>query len=392
MSITKKVKEIIKIIIFYISNYVRKVLYCACCIFPIRKDAILVNCFDGKGYGDNPKYIINKLIEKKNDLHILWLYNGVSDEGSIISQIKYVRPYSIKAIFYQATSKIWISTVRMPLFSIKRKNQFYIQVWHGSIGFKKVERECENALPKGYISKAKHDSKMIDYYISSNDDLTYVFQTYFWKTGGEILKYGAPRNDMFYDQSIISQSDLSVEKDINTKFVLYAPTFRSDNSFSAYDIDLNALLKSLSIHWGGKWKVIVRLHPRLSAKSEKFMKYGEDIIDGSKIDSIQELLTIIDLVITDYSSIAFDYMIQRKPVLLYASDIEAYVNDRDFHIDYFSTPFLIATTQQELDEAIANFSSEVYLSKVERFIKQVGFYDDGHASERCADLIIKLLN
>ncbi len=69
---------------------------------------------------------------------------------------------------------------------------------------------------------------------------------------------------------------------------------------------------------------MIRLHPRLLEKSNTFIQYNEKIIDGTKIEDIQELLAITDLLITDYSSIALDYMITRNPVIIYASDIDEY--------------------------------------------------------------------
>lgn len=108
------------------------------------------------------------------------------------------------------------------------------------------------------------------------------------------------------------------------KIVVYAPTFRKNNSFDAYDLNLIKLTEILEQEWGGKWKLVIRLHPRLLEKSNTFIQYNEKIIDGTKIEDIQELLAITDLLITDYSSIALDYMITRNPVIIYASDIDEY--------------------------------------------------------------------
>ena len=158
-----------------------------------------------------------------------------------------------------------------------------------------------------------------------------------------------------------------------------------------YDLNLIKLTEILEQEWGGKWKLVIRLHPRLLEKSNTFIQYNEKIIDGTKIEDIQELLAITDLLITDYSSIALDYMITRNPVIIYASDIDEYKKDRDFHLKLEDTPFPVAISQKELEKIIKEFNLQTYQYKLNDFINEFKFFDDGTASQKIVKLICKLI-
>jgi CDP-glycerol glycerophosphotransferase len=382
--------NLIKTMAYFGINSARKIVFFICRIFPIKGTRVFVNAFDGRGIGDNPKYIILELLKQNKKAEIIWVYRGKSKEP--YRNVMYCYPFSIKAIYYQATSKIWISTVRLPYYSIKRKNQYYFQTWHGGLAFKKVENECAPALSSRYIRTAKHDAKMIDYYISDCDDNTSLFLNSFWYQKGEILKVGSPRNDIFYT---CTDEDLSRLKSkygfSNYKIAVYAPTFRKDNKLDVYDIDFKRLLKNLEKKFGGEWIILVRLHPRLAKKAEAFITYNNKVRNGSNIADIQELLVITDFLITDYSSIVFDYINTRRLALLYAPDIEEYKKDRDFHIKLEDAPFTICTNNDELEKQLLEFDSDCYKDRIDDFIKKCGFYGNGYSSIKVANKINSLL-
>lgn len=382
----RKLIELTKNIAFISINAYRKFIYLFCCLFHMSNNKVFINCFDGKGFSDNPKYIILQLLKINKEVKIYWICNNKRNNEN--NQIKYIKPFSIKAIYHQATSKVWISTVRMPYYSLKRKGQIYFQTWHGGLAFKKIENECPQALSSRYINTAKNDSKMIDYYVSSNKDNSKLFLNYFWFSGGEILECGSPRNDLFFNST---QNDISkIRKKYSLgdkKIVVYAPTFRKDNSFNAYNIDYYKILDTLQIKDKEEWIFIIRLHPRLEKISEKYIDFNEKLINGSVIEDIQELLLVTDMLITDYSSIAFDFMLTNKPILLYASDIEDYKKDRDFHINLEDTPFMISTNNDEIIKNIQNLDVEKYEDDVSLFKKKYGFFDNNNSSAYIANII-----
>lgn len=371
---------------------IMRFLYWMCMIFPIKKNKIFVNCFDGGGWGDNPKYIIKEVLSILPQTDVVWLYKGSDD--CEIDGIRYVKKLTLKALYHQATSRVWISTVRMPYYSIKRKNQVYIQTWHSGYGVKKIEKSCEKALPARYIRRAKHDSKMIDYYVSQCRDMSQVYLRDFWYSGGEIMEIGIPRNDIFFDIKKVNFKSNSIKKELGVlgkNIALYAPTFRVDDSTEAYSIDFDKAAAALKERFGGEWVFAVRFHPNIAEKANRFVEYGEKIINVSRISDAQELLCCVDFLITDYSSIVFDYMTLERPAALYATDINDYINDRDFHIRLEDTPFEIARNNKELVEIIKDFNCEEYKEKVRAFEKKYGSFDTGCASEKVAQLIKEII-
>lgn len=375
--------NIIKEFGFFFINYTRGILYYIFIqLFPL-ENSVFVDHFDGKPFGDNPKYILLELFRRGLNVEVYWV--AKKDNDITLPSIHYVKPFSIEAIYRQAVSSIWISTVRLPYYSIKRENQLYIQTWHGGLAFKKIEKECEHALSSRYIRTAKKDSTMIDYYISNNSNNTEQFKKAFWYQSGQILEIGSPRNDIFFNNNDNKLREKYGFK--GKKIVLYAPTFRVKDSFKSYDIDFFRLRTALEKRFGGQWIVVVRLHPRLADISHKFIIYDQNIINGSLIEDIQEMLVITDFLITDYSSIVFDYINTKKPAVLYASDIDEYKKDRDFHIRLEDTPFKISTKNEDLIRYIVEFDYDDYKRKLDNFTRRISFFDNGSASSKIADII-----
>jgi CDP-glycerol glycerophosphotransferase len=359
-------------------------------LLPIDPKSIFVNNFDGKGVDGSCKFVAEMLHERDPKVRIYWL---VDKSECNFKNIVFVRKGTLRAVVKQGTSKIWISNVRMPAYSIKRKEQIYIQTWHGTFAIKKIENECPEALTERYIWKAKHDSKMTDYYISSNKDNSNTFKNYFWRDKGKILEIGDPKDDQIINASLSDVANLKRKYKVENKNVcLYAPTFRKDYSLDAYDIDYDKLLLNLKKKFGGDWILFIRLHPTISSKAEQLIKYNNRIVNASFIQNSEELLIITDFLITDYSSICFDFLFRRKPIVLYASDIEDYKKDRSFHVPLNSLPFPLVTNNTDFEKIILNFNLTDYNIKIDKFLKQYRFVLDGNATLRMCELIEKNMN
>ena len=382
--------NIVKEIGFFVIFDGLKIPYFVSMLFPVNNRSVFVNCFDGNGYNDNPKYIVENLLLKEPNLKIYWL-NKNKKAIPPHQQIVFVTPRSIPAIFRQATSKIWISTVRMPYYSIKRKNQVYIQTWHGIMAFKKVENQCPEALSPRYRRIAKHDSRMIDYFISANKDLTLLYTDGFWYSKGEILEIGLPRNDNLLKEPSSHSIHDSIKAE-GKRIALYAPTFRKSGTLDVYKIDYQRVRATLAKRFGGEWVIVVRLHPRLQKKANELVTYNDTVINGSHIKDVQELLAETDILISDYSSISFDYILTRRPVFLFATDIEEYRKDRDFYMDIYDSPFAVAENNDELVDIISRFDEMEYGKKIEAFMIKHGYICSGDASDIMARKIIQLLS
>src|SRR5690606_11807040 len=137
---------------------------------------------------------------------------------------------------------------------------------------------------------------------------------------------------------------------------------------------------------------LVRLHPHLINKSASIVNQPV-VIDVTKHADIQELLIVADFVITDYSSLMFDYLFSKKPLLLYVPDLKVYLQqDRELYYNIEELPFLKAYSNPEVTNQIASFEREEYLQGVEEFIHRIGSYEKGDSSKKVLDILNKITN
>ena len=358
-------------------------------IFPVSKNKVVISSYVGRGYGDNPKYIAEALLKKNRDIRIIWIIKKKQEKNSLPEGVKSCGLFSIKRIYHLSTAKVWVDNCRKE-FIFKRKNQLYIQTWHG-FALKRIEKDVEDKLPPKYVKYSKHDAKYTDYIISCSSFMTKIYRNAFWYDG-EIVEWGAPRNDIFLsDNSQIKNKvyDFYGLKP-ETKTVVYAPTFRADESLEPYGIDYMRLKQACEKRFGGEFVILVRLHPNIAAKSKELgITYNGEIVNATYYPDMQELLCACDIVISDYSSLMFDFALSYKPCFQFATDIEAYKGDRNFYFDLSDLPFALATDNDGLEKNVLSFDEETYKNALSEFYKSVGMVMDGKSSERCAELIIK---
>lgn len=365
----------------------------------INNNKIVISQFAGNGYGCNPKYIVEEIIRQNLPYELVWLVKDLNNEDLIKDIPKSVRlvPFSSqKAMKEYATAKLWIDNQRKNYFIrkglIKRKNQYYIQTWHGGLGIKKFDADLAEEQVMPYKDIAQYDSYMIDYLFSNSKFENEVFKSAFWYNG-KILQIGHPRNDIFYnDGSKIKEkvfNKLNLLSDTN--LVLYAPSFRDDGRLYCFNLEYKKLIKVLSEKFGGNWTILVKLHPRLEEYEDKLIPPNANIINVSAYSDIQELMVASDVLITDYSSCMFDFMLSRKPAFIYASDIDEYNSERGFYYPLEETPFPVAEDNETLINNILNLNLESYKARIEEFLKEKGCIEDGRASERAVELIKQIM-
>ncbi len=351
-------------------------------VFKIDNNKIFCVNFSGKGYGDNPKYIVEELLKSKH-YKIIWAVRKKSNNFPL--EICQVKLYSLRYFYELTTSKIWINNSRFPLFVRKRKGQYYIQTWHGGIGLKKVEQLAIDKLSDYYKKAAPHDSKMIDVAISNSEYRTNIYINSFWYHG-KVKEYGCPRNDIFFDTDKIKLKTQIAQQygfSSNAKIIMYAPTFRV-TAFNYFQIPIETILDSLQKQENKEYVFLIRLHPRL--KCNKIFKDSR-IFDVTSYSDIDELLLISDLLISDYSSIIFDFLFTNNPVYLYAPDYDSYVDERGLNFEYKKLPFSISYSSKELVAKIINQDYKNYSSNLKKFLQKMKIIDDGNASKRVAKLI-----
>lgn len=365
---------------------------------PIKQNKIVFSNYMGKGFGCNPKYIAEEILNRGLNYDLVWLAKKDSDMTDTPNKIRIVDYSSKQALKELITAKVWvdnyhkISMIKKGLR--KRDNQTYIQTWHGSLGIKKIEKTVDCLTEnKDWEQNAIINSQMTDYWISNSKFETDVYRTSFWDVK-DIKELGHPRNDVFFRNSEEAVNKVKAYCSIpqDTNILLYAPSFREDEGIGYYQLTYQKVLDALETKTGKKWVALSRLHPRVAKFSKILLENEPNVVDVSDYPDIQELLISADIMITDYSSCIFDFMLAGKPAFIYATDIEQYNTERGFYYPLETTPFPIAQNNDELIENIHNFKIEEYKNKLELFLKDKGCIEDGNAAKRVVDLIERIVN
>lgn len=369
-------------------NILLKIFY----LLPIKKNRILCFNFNGKGYGESPKYIADYLLGQNQNFDLYWVVSDMND-SSIPKNINKVKYKTFKYFRILYTSKVLINNTRFGLYFDKRKNQLYIQTWHGCLALKKIENDALQKLPDGYSKLMKHDSNMIDIMISNSTFFDKICREAFLYNG-KILKIGTPKNDLLINENQRKIKDKVCKTfSVSSKsvLVLYAPTFRNNYSHNPYDVDFDKVKKIIDIRNNSKnCKIIVKLHP-LAIGNYNFDN-NSSFIDANYFSDIQQLLLSCDLIITDYSSIMFDGLIANKPVILYAKDSEIYNEERGCYFSFEQLPFPFAKNNEELYNIIKNYNLDEMELKYKKFKDEVGLVEKGKACEKISTFIINYMN
>lgn len=366
----------------------RKLMWLLGKILPIQRNKVLVVSYYGRGYGDNPKYIVEELL-RRGGCRILWAVKNEKEKASLPDGVEACLYDSVSYVYHMVTAGVWVDNCRR-FFQYKKKGQYYIQTWHG-VPLKRIERDVEEHLESGYVQAAIKDSAAIDLLLSDGTYATDIYKNAFWYEG-EIAEWGAPRNDIILngDNAVSQKVREFYGFDAGKKLALYAPTFRADHSIEAYSLDAEGVAKACAARFGGDWAVLCRLHPNVASRSGELFTYdGKTVVDATQYPDMQELLVASDLVISDYSSLMFDFALSLKPCLQFATDIEAYRGDRGFYMPLDGLPFPLCTDNASLKQALTSFSTEDYQKKLKQFYEEAGLIMTGNASVRCADWILE---
>lgn len=380
----KKFKQKVKKILFPLYIIIIKKL-------SIQPKKIVFDNFLGKGYGDNPKYICQKLLEDNLDYDCVWLLLNMDEE--LPKGVRKVKYGSFRAYYELATAGVWVDNVRNTHRPEKKEGQIVLQTWHGGFPLKEIEMEIEEQLSEEYIRLAKLDGSICDGILADNSLIEDIIRKSFWLNDkAEILRFGLPRNDKLFDEKFRKESAIKVRNYFSLTgeeyVVLYAPTFREDNSKKGYKLDFSGIQSALEEKTGKKCVIFGRLHPNEMELME--MDLFRSLLNATKYPDIQELYCIADCVISDYSSVPLEFSaFFRKPVMIAALDYEEYIKNRKLRLELETYPFPVAYTNEEMLSNIRDFSLEKYLSNIDTFFERISIFDSGNATEKTIEWIEK---
>lgn len=354
-------------------------------------------------HGSHGVAITQKLLEKNNDLQIVWLLKDCNIYYEVPNEVSVISKNDLEIYIYQLmTSRmILIDEIAIDEIKYKRSGQTCVQLKHwSSITLKKfgIAETMNMSLPgmDKYVQVIHETNLKTDYiFVGSKFDEESCREGF--EFNGNFVKIGSPRSDVVFDcrwKNIIKNKyDISSD----SKILLYAPTYRYLNGFETNEcvhddkLDYSLLKESLENAFGGKWYIFLRLHP-LVAESSFELEYPEYVINVSDYPDSMQLVSASDIMISDYSSIMFETAYLYRPVFLFAFDRKQYIGvEKDLLLDYDELPFPIAENNNELSQIIIEFDKDKYNKSLQSFFDFHQVTEDGHASERASQKIIELL-
>jgi len=361
----------------------------------VEKDKIMFLTFQGD-YTCNPKKIADEIIKQDLDYKLVWDVKTPYPTNSYPLELKFAKHNTYEFYKELASAKVIIENTNIieRLGVYKKKNQYLLQTWHGSLGIKKLDGDVVMGFRWKRI--ARKCRKYVDYCLSNSTFETEVFDSSYWK-GVPSLLTGHARNDVFfYGEEEKRKMRKKVSKFLeiaeDKKIFLFAPTHRDNVDEFYQSLDYENIREALKERFGGEWHIVIRFHNRLRNGRETWMKrLSSHVSDATNYEDMQELLVSTEAGATDYSSWIFDFMLSYKPGFIVEQDTDTFEKQRGFYYPIETTPFSSANNSIELINNIRNFNDEKYQKDVEQFLKDKGCMEDGHASERIVEKIIELM-
>ncbi|UNO41735.1 bifunctional glycosyltransferase family 2 protein/CDP-glycerol:glycerophosphate glycerophosphotransferase [Streptomyces sp. MST-110588] len=358
---------------------------------PVRKGLVVFESHLGKQYSDSPRAIYEEMRRQGVEFEAVWSYAGGRPQG-FPEDATLVRRWGWQYLKALAQAEFWIDNQGFPLKLTKRPETTYIQTWHGSalkrMGFdepnyklrsRPAQEEYQKVLDRfdHFLVRTEHDVRTLAKGFRLRDEV--------------LLRTGYPRNDALVtarraesergrrERGPLAQ-ELGIPEDHTV--LLYAPTFRATRTGKVRGFELPFDVEEFARRFGDRYTLLIRSHylnhvvlpPSVRGK----------VIDVTGHHDITPLLALADGLITDYSSVMFDYALLDRPMLFFAYDYEEYAKEsRGTYFDLMEkAPGPVVATEEELFGAIEEFKAAdgPYAEARKRFVGEFGEYDQGDAA------------
>ncbi len=375
-------------------------------LLPIDPKLVVFSEYWGTGFGCNPRAIFEEMQRIAPDLRAVWILDK-GKQALLPTGVKAIAPNGIKQWAAFARAKYFVNNVNFPGAYVKRPGQVHIQTMHGTplkfcgldvmgsaVAGTAVDPNRVTPRQNGQVvaqdaARTRQEfvdllrrSDRWDYALSSNAYSTEMWShaypcSYSW------LEFGYPRNDVLVRATptdmVRCREALGVSPE--STLVLYAPTFRE----SAGDTSLRLELETLIAKLPDNFVLLVRAHhtTSLGPAVDRLESEGR-LINGSRLPSIIDCYLAADILITDYSSVMFDFAILDKPIIIYADDWAAYRESRGTYFDLLAQPpGAVANNQEQLTEILVDhlYENEKSRELLSDFRQRFCAFDDGHAAE-----------
>lgn len=339
---------------------------------PVKPNRIFVMNYIGSRYSCNPKYICKAMYEQYGDsFEVFWALKDTAVWDTIdLPNVHPVKTGSLRMFYYMYTAAVVITNNGWAPKHTKRK-QLVLNTWHGGGCYKRVDNKI---------------SEKITHMTSCAEVFTQKVLREDFRFEGVVLPSGMPRNDIFWGddldavkRKVYAQLDISPDK----MTVMFAPTWRDGKKEAVALPDISELRAACRERFGRDCVFLFRAHYYMSQSETGTW------VDVSSYTDMQELLAATDLLITDYSSMIWDYSFTYRPCFLFVPDLEWYQRERGLESDIDTWGFPVCRTQQDLYEAIRRFDNAQFHKAMEEHHSALGSYENGTAGKAVAEVLQK---
>jgi CDP-glycerol glycerophosphotransferase len=375
-------------------RHLRSVRYEALRTRPLR-DTVLYDTFSGRQFSDSPRAVFEELVRREAPLEHLWVVRD--QQVALPPDARAVAVNSGEWYEALATSRFVVANSHQSPWFRRREGQVLVQTWHGT-PLKRIAHDIEAVqfADSRYLEKVAEESPNWSFLISPNSFSTPILRRAFRLTG-ELLESGYPRNDLLRAPDADERAARVRERlglPEGRKVVLYAPTWRDDQFYGQgrYKFDFRIDLGHAADTLGDNHVLLVRKHPNIV---DSVPGAGDGFVfDVSGYPEVAELFLIADVLVTDYSSLMFDFASTGRPMLFFTYDLDHYRDDlRGFYFDFEAqAPGPLLGTSAELVEAIRDVDRVAadYAEPYAAFRRDFCDFDDGKASARVIERMFAL--
>lgn len=359
---------------------------------------VMFASFNGKSFVGNPRVLFRALKKDPDhqDLKMVWaLQNPEKIEGA-----ECVKFNSLKYYYLLSKAKYWVFNAKMAPYYKKREGQIYLQTWHGT-PLKRLGHDIDDNGQTFYRSQQSYeqmlqsydsDRKNWDYLLSPNLFSTQAFQSAFQVEPEKIIETGYPRVDVLVNRQNEDISDLKKKYHLplDKKVILYAPTWR-DNLYdvNGYVLDMDVNFRDWSSLLKDEYVVLFKPHYLISECLKIPEELSDFVYNFPACDDINEAYLMSDLLVTDYSSVFFDYAVLNRPIYFYMYDFKEYEEElRGFYLDIpKDLPNEVCYREDELLKMIKY--KEFDYERLKGFNRRFNPWSDGKSTERIIKKVFK---
>ena len=344
---------------------------------------VVYQSFQGR-FSDSPRAIHERLRDRPGTEHV-WLLDPAHADAfpDDVATVRIDRPEARVAL---ESADLVVAGTHTEVEWTKPPGTTYLQTWHGT-PLKRIHNDVL-LVPPGRLAELDRDIERWDVLLSPNPVSTPRLRKAFG-FDGPIWETGYPRNDLLVGPAAAStrcdvRRELGLADDETA--VLYAPTWRDDEKYAGLTdvpmhLHLGALAERLT-RSGTPHRVLARVHNLMTDRSHAESAPG--VVDVSLYRDVRELYLAADVLVTDYSSVMFDFALTGKPIVFYAYDLDRFRDEiRGFYFDLLpEAPGPVVRTETELVEALLHLDRDRFADLYAAFRATYCCLEDGHATDR----------